>query len=145
MTVHTVCIFRAFGSTILVRFDSRDAALGFSARYYFGAPNRDSDTDAKFYAQGSELVATMSQTKICIFNEDIAANYGNRQENIQCPITWSERGTVLLSADEAATLYMSAEPDGYPVGESEAIWTRETRTHEELDAELKTYFLKADD
>ena len=51
----------------------------------------------------------------------------------------SERGTVLLTPDEALTLHGSTEPYGYLVGESESIWTRVSCTHAELDVELDAY------
>ena len=57
---------------------------------------------------------------------------------------WSPAGYVLLSKADAYKLALDEEPEGFTPGESQEIWTKETRTHAELDAELEDYMKQED-
>ena len=54
---------------------------------------------------------------------------------------WNMSGTALVTMNEAMGLGNYDEPSGFIPDESEeGVWTRELRTHEELNVELNDYF-----
>jgi hypothetical protein len=59
--------------------------------------------------------------------------------NVKPTSSLNHRGFVNVSPDEAIDLHENIEPDEFIPYESEQIWFKETRTHEELDAELHEY------
>ena len=143
---YTLAIFRPFGSTMLVPFTSQEsdnnvatenasaAARSFAAHYYHLSPAKGYSANFKLLAE--DYLGGTEHAQFWLFSEDIAAKYGDRRTEPPSPMGWSTRGTVLLDPDEAITLFVQAEPEGYPVGESEALWSRNTKTHEDLDTEL---------
>lgn len=142
-STYTIALFRQFGSTILVPFTSQEsddalaAARAFATQYYYLSPAKGNH--ATFNIMGEDYLGGTEHAQFWMFNEDIAAKYGDRQTEPPTPMGWSTRGTVVLKPDEALTIFVQDEPEGYPVGESEAPWSRNTRTHEELDAELEEW------
>jgi len=135
MPTHIVVIYRNFGSTIVTEFDSRDAAAAFAQRYYYLSPAKDQYS--VFYPSAEEYLGGMGHSQMWLYNGDAAA-YSRRTRYALL----SERGTVLLDPAEALTIFVQDEPEGYLVGESEVIWSRNTKTHADLDAELDDYFAK---
>ena len=55
------------------------------------------------------------------------------------PDSWNHEGTVFQYPREAFLLGLNREPVGFIPYESEGLWKKETRTKEELDAELDEY------
>ena len=56
---------------------------------------------------------------------------------------WNDRGSVILTAEEAISLGAFGEPAGFEPYESSVPWKKETRSHSELDQELDDYFALA--
>jgi len=52
---------------------------------------------------------------------------------------WNESGFVRVTREEALGLGISNNPDWFIPFESSKVWMKETRTMEELDAELENY------
>jgi hypothetical protein len=144
---YTLAIFRPFRSNIIVPFTSQEsdnrvaaekaeaAARSFAAQYYHLSPAKG--YSATFQLLAKDYLGGTDHAQLWLFPEDIAAKYGDRRAQPPSNMAWwwSPHGTVLLDADEAITLFLE-EPEGYPVGESEALWSRNTKTHADLDAEL---------
>jgi hypothetical protein len=52
---------------------------------------------------------------------------------------WNTSGFVKVEPNEAFLLGSDKDPEGFIPYESERVWTKETRSKEELDAELEEY------
>ena len=151
-STYTIALRRPFGSTILVPFTSQEsddalaaikasaAARAFATQYYHMSPSKGDTT--RFNVMGEDYLGGTDHTQFWLFPTDISTKYGDR--SIDDWWAWSTNGTVVLEPDEALTIFVQDEPEGYPVGESEAPWSRNTRTHEELDAELDEWMAIVD-
>jgi hypothetical protein len=53
--------------------------------------------------------------------------------------SWNERGFIKVSREEALDLGISNEPENFIPYESSSVWMKETRSTEELNAELESY------
>jgi hypothetical protein len=129
----TIWIHRAAASDILVDFDSVDNAYDF-------AVNVVKSSGHECYTQTSREIIPET-----LFSDEV---FVASTPWIQCMITprgtipsanWNTWGFVKVSPDEALALKHDLEPDGFEPYESEMVWQKNTRTKEELDAELDDY------
>jgi hypothetical protein len=136
----TVWIHRALSSDILVRFNSRSEASFFCADLFA----KIDDPSGIFNEWGclsfpdrgncfDSFVTPCLQVSIHdgAFHHVGWAGYDE---------PWAIYGTVLVSPEEAIELGELGEPEGFIPGESEnGIWTKNTKSLQELNEELDQY------
>ena len=131
-----VWIHRVNACDILVNFNDITDAYMFAIQAQLNV-----DHDYTLHTDFNQLSAytELPSIGICITQSDslqiIILNNDNNNPNF----SFNNRGFVNVSPDEAIDLHENIEPDGFIPYESEQIWFKETRTHEELDAELDEY------
>jgi hypothetical protein len=130
----TIWCHRLEASDILVRFPNRTQARAW-AKYYLVSFNEfDTTIDLDHTYVGSiPYIQVSIHDGHDFFPTDFQVA---KQAHVNC---WNDYGTVELAPHEALFLGANGEPDGFIQSESEGLWTKETRTHFELDKELDDY------
>jgi hypothetical protein len=138
----TTWIHRAFACDLLVQFPDyinfRDS-WNFGVEYLKSVSKNDpaqyqiNPFNPHFVGiQKGEIGSTTSEQVSCYLGLDAP-------EPIPTGESWSPSGYAAVSPAEAIALGRRGEPQGFIPYESEGIWTRETRTAEEMDLELDWY------
>lgn len=131
----TIWIHRVSSADILVDFSSIVTAYDFAMKVVYGRGRDD-------YVVQTTL-SEVFKNRLSVNSMPIAVN-----PLMQCMMipfgakpdpSWSETGFVKVTAEQALALGEEGEPEGFVPCESDQVWTRETRTAEELDEELNAY------
>jgi len=137
----TVWIHRCGACDILVRFPTREEAYNFCVVILKADDGEVNSWDCKsFTGPGSCFFAGHSMYLQPSIHDGEFHHAGWSVPGSDFAGPWNDRGTVLVSALEAIQLGNMGEPEGFIPWESESlVWTKETRTAKELDAELEAY------
>lgn len=139
ITMPTVWIHRAQASDILVDFDTTIDAYDFSMDFMERIEVVREENDSIVTATLMEALRNTMEGK----QTDII--YGPSVQIMMIPTgtkldpKWSEIGFVSLKQNDAIILGAYDEPEGFIPYEFLRVWTKETRSKEELDAELDAY------
>jgi len=133
--VATVWIHRAEASGIIVQTYSNDEAYKLSCDFL-------QDTDSYTIHEWDYLTFPDETEEGHCFHSGMTPSIQvSIHPGIYVPAAfWNARGTVLVTAHEALELGEHGEPEGFVPKESSGLWTKERRTHEELNQELADYF-----
>jgi len=136
----TLWIHRAYACDILVRFDSREKARNFGLNFL----EKYGGHDYIVYSFHSESIDVGSTNCVQIsIHPGEFHHVGWSPDSSWSPdFSWNTDGTVLVNEEEALSLGLNLVPKGFIPGESEdGLWQKNTKTTEQLDLELETYFL----
>lgn len=135
----TVWIHRAKASDILVDFDTTIDAYDFSMDFMERIEVVREEDDCNVTATLMEALRNTMEGK----QTDII--YSPSVQIMMIPTgtklepKWNQIGFVNLKVNDAIILGAYDEPEGFIPYEYSRVWTKETRSKEELDAELDAY------
>jgi len=129
----TIWIHRAYASDILVRFENTTEAYQFAMKAIANA-NKAYYMDTGF----NGIPAVIDEDGVGIVHASNIQIMALPIDGRPKPI-WNPIGFVCVTPEEALELYTNYEPEGFIPYESDSVWTKNTRTKEELDAELDNY------
>jgi len=139
----TVWIQRQNASDILIYFDTLTKGRTYAIQYFLKYTGESSMTEEE---RNSIWFNDMYSDENGVYHvgDAGALQVSFMVKNTIPPLpkgltTWNTVGTVLVTPEEAILLGMEGEPEGFIPYESEGLWTKETRSAEELDRELDTY------
>jgi hypothetical protein len=129
----TLWIHRATAADVLVDFEKIEYAYNFTIKFmhnYSDSEVHMTLNDLKNYPASNEPPCFAATTYLQISVLPLGVNPN--------PF-WNNSGFVKVSPEEAVALGEYKNPIGFIPFESDRIWTKETRSIEELDAELDNY------
>lgn len=135
----TVWIHRSKASDILVDFDTTIDAYDFSLNFIERAELVCGSND---YTVSATLIETLRNI---IEGREIELTCSPSIQITIIPTgrkvdpNWNEVGFVSLKQNDAMILGEEGEPEGFIPYEYSGVWSKETRSKEELDAELDAY------
>lgn len=129
----TLWIHRATAADVLVDFENIESAYNFTMKMI------DNYSDSDVYMTLNELKNHPASNDPPCFAGTTYLQISILPFGIKPAGFWNNIGFVKVSSDEAIALGEYKNPHGFIAYESDRVWMKETRSIEELDAELDNY------
>jgi hypothetical protein len=132
----TIWIHRARASDILVDFNDIAEAYSFAVQLIQQIANYD-------YVVENTFEDVINYINLPLDGVDLIQSDNMQIVMIPLYVTpeshWNNSGFIKVMPHEAILLGSEKDPEGFIPYESERVWTKETRTTKQLDAELEHY------
>jgi len=135
----TAWIHRAKASDILVDFDTTVDAYDFGLNFMERIEITREEDDCTITATLLEALRNTIEGKETDFVHGPSVQIIITPTGTTPDRTWNEIGFVKVKLNDAIILGAYDEPDGFIPYEYSGVWAKETRSKEELDAELDAY------
>ena len=129
----TLWIHRTTAADILVDFENIESAYNFTIKLI------DDYSDSDIHMTLNDLKNSPPSNQPPCFAGTTYLQISILPFGVNPETFWNNSGFVKVSPDEAIALGEYKNPHGFIPFESDRVWTKETRSTEELDAELENY------